>query len=536
MRAATERDWTDLRPMARIHKCVPLELAFDAHRMRNLKLGFIPVDQGQKWFLYFQDDTLHIHRSWTGFKMFEVVFEPAGDGAVARFTRVNLDPEFYSGTLDEARKNLFDVLQYYATDEAHEPYDPSFVTALKEAAQPNYLGSPEVVNGLLTPYFWRCLCRDLPRYVSGVEAIPEFEQTTPNDVQTINQHITSVLCGGDQAFHGLESWRTEQGLGQAIVRQLGFDANWYADENLSCLVSEGLAGISLQISGIVSDWAKEEPPLDFDGLMHFVGVLQQFATSIAMGTHTALFPNLTLSDFAWGKCSRFVQFDNDEGAEDAREDEILLPAPPIHPRTNDEGKPVSLTHPSTPTGFRTWQDAGSTAVVIPDGAMPAELAGIAFDTWRNAPTDNDGWERLAAQNQIDEPYFEPPKGKKASAGVAVLEKDGRVWLVAPSNAFGGYPVTLTKGTCDPGKSLQATALREAFEEAGLRVQLTRFLIDVPRSTSYTRYYLARRVGGNPADMDWESQAVMLAPIAQLPELLTNKNDQPIIQALQALGL
>ncbi len=149
--------------------------------------------------------------------------------------------------------------------------------------------------------------------------------------------------------------------------------------------------------------------------------------------------------------------------------------------------------------------------------------------------DNAGWERLAAQNLIDEPPFDPPPGKKAAAGVVVMERDGRVWIVAPSNAFGNYPATFTKGTRDAGMSLQGTVLREAFEEAGLRVELTACLVDVARSTSHTRYYVARRHGGNPADMGWESQAVMLTPISELSKLLTNKNDASIIQAIEALA-
>ena len=118
--------------------------------------------------------------------------------------------------------------------------------------------------------------------------------------------------------------------------------------------------------------------------------------------------------------------------------------------------------------------------------------------------------------------------------MVAVEPDGRVWVVAPTNAFGGYPATFPKGSVEPGMSLQATALREAWEEAGLAVQLTSFLVDIKRSTSFTRYYLAKRIGGNPADMGWESQAVMLAPVAELSNLLTNKNDQPILEALTAL--
>lgn len=533
-RAATANDWPDLQPMSRSHERISLDLAFTARQMRNLRRGFIPLDQDQKWFLYFEDSTLHIHRSWTGYKMFEVVFAVDGDTARARIARVNLDPECYSGTLDEARETLLDLLQYYASDEAHEPYEPSFVSALREAAQPNYLGSPQVVGELLLPFFKGSLSKELPRYVSGLEAMPEFEETSYSDLLTINQRITSVLCGEDEAFHGLEAWRTEQGLGQAIIHQLGVDAGWYADENLTCIVSEGLAGVSSQITGIVDDWANEDAPLDFDDLMHYVAVLQQFTTSIVLGTHTVLFPGISLSDFTWENRMRFVRLD-DEVEQEAREEEELLPGPPVHPRPDDKGKPVKLTAPSTPTALWTWQGAASTAVVIPDGPMPTELAGIGFDSWRGAPMDNAGWEQLAAQSLIDEPPFAPPPGKKAAAGVVVVERDGRVWVVAPSNAFGNYPATFPKGTRDAGMSLQGTALREAFEEAGLRVELTGFLVDVARSTSHTRYYLARRLSGNPADMGWESQCVMLTPVNELATLLTNKSDAPIIQAIKALA-
>lgn len=64
------------------------------------------------------------------------------------------------------------------------------------------------------------------------------------------------------------------------------------------------------------------------------------------------------------------------------------------------------------------------------------------------------------------------------------------------------------------------------------VHLTGFLVDTKRSTTYTRYYMAERVSGNPADMGWESQAVLLAPVPALFGLLTNANDLPVLRALQ----
>jgi len=46
-----------------------------------------------------------------------------------------------------------------------------------------------------------------------------------------------------------------------------------------------------------------------------------------------------------------------------------------------------------------------------------------------------------------------------------------------------------------------------------------------------RYYLARRIGGCPTAMGWESQAVHLSPLSDLKPLLHHPNDQPILEAL-----
>jgi ADP-ribose pyrophosphatase YjhB (NUDIX family) len=113
----------------------------------------------------------------------------------------------------------------------------------------------------------------------------------------------------------------------------------------------------------------------------------------------------------------------------------------------------------------------------------------------------------------------------------IEEEDGRIWLVAPSNRFGGYDATFPKGRVDAGSSLQASAIREAFEESGLQVAITGFLADSLRSQTYTRYYRARRVGGTPAAMGWETQAVHLVPRAQLARVATHANDQHLIALL-----
>ncbi|NMG31756.1 NUDIX hydrolase [Aromatoleum evansii] len=202
-----------------------------------------------------------------------------------------------------------------------------------------------------------------------------------------------------------------------------------------------------------------------------------------------------------------------------------------HPRQDNKGKAVLIQHPSTPSVREAWADPNAVATVIPDGWMPASLNGIGVNAWTNAPRSVNDWATVAGTADIDEPPFSPPSHLRSAAGVVIEEADGRYWLVAPSNAFGGYTATFPKGTVEQGISLQAAAIMEAYEEAGLRVEILGYLADVPRSQSFTRYYRARRVGGNPAEMGWESQAVHLVPRPRLTEFLTNKNDGALLTAL-----
>lgn len=193
---------------------------------------------------------------------------------------------------------------------------------------------------------------------------------------------------------------------------------------------------------------------------------------------------------------------------------------------------MTIRRPSAPTPLDAWSHPGEIATVVPGGAMPALLNGVAFTAWTGAPASEDGWSSCAAK-PVEEPPYHCPSGFKAAAGVVILEADGRVWLVAPTNGFGGYAATFPKGRVDAGTSLQCAALREAYEESGLRVEITAYLVDARRTQTYTRYYLARRVGGNPACMGWESQAVHLVPLALLEQVAHHPNDAVVTAAIRA---
>lgn len=201
----------------------------------------------------------------------------------------------------------------------------------------------------------------------------------------------------------------------------------------------------------------------------------------------------------------------------------------MHPRLDEHGNPVPINHPYTPTSQDSWEDCHRTAIAVPDSPMPPEVNAIPIRSWLEAPTSSEGWARLSEMMPFVEPSFDP-QGLPSAAGAVAVELDGRVWLIAPTNCFAGTKNTFPKGKTN-GRPLRATALKEVFEESGLQVELFDHLVDVTRSTSRTRYYLARRIYGNPADMDWESQAVILAPVGELKSLLHQPYDLLVLEAL-----
>lgn len=206
----------------------------------------------------------------------------------------------------------------------------------------------------------------------------------------------------------------------------------------------------------------------------------------------------------------------------------------FHPRLNERGEREPIHSPDVSSASSAWLSADALATVVPadTASLPAMLSGLAFASWAGCQTVS-AWESECAGAQFGEPPFTCGVGQtKASAGAIVLEPDGRVWVVSPTNRFGGYRHTFPKGTQERGMSLRATALKEVFEESGLRVSLTGFLVDAERTTSRCRFYLAKRTGGSPADMGWESQAVHLVPQEQLHHLVTHAKDAFVLHALE----
>lgn len=115
-RIATSKDWTTL-PMPEKHDEFSFRRHFTEEQMNLLRKGFIPEEMEDKWFWYFEDSRLYIHRGWTGFCIYIVSFE---EDDLLRVC-VNRSPEQYRETESEKdMKKLNDLLSWWS----HSGYDP----------------------------------------------------------------------------------------------------------------------------------------------------------------------------------------------------------------------------------------------------------------------------------------------------------------------------------------------------------------------------------------------------------------------------
>ena len=115
-----------------------------------------------------------------------------------------------------------------------------------------------------------------------------------------------------------------------------------------------------------------------------------------------------------------------------------------HPRLDEDRRHVLVRHPHSPSDLATWRDPGQLALFVPEGPMPPGLHGVPFSTSSLALQALRGTKKPSDGPIFKEPPFNT-MGRANAAGAVVVEPDGPVWLVAPTNAFGGSNVTFPKG-------------------------------------------------------------------------------------------
>jgi SPP1 gp7 family putative phage head morphogenesis protein len=199
----------------------------------------------------------------------------------------------------------------------------------------------------------------------------------------------------------------------------------------------------------------------------------------------------------------------------------------------------------------TLHDPESIAEWVPGQITDAELNDVPFQPWN--PPDSYNWLNAPGRkSRLPEPPMPQMPGKRQSAAVMMLEDDGRSWVYRLSaGLLAGLAAAATdgddegeeevpivhavpSGALEAGMDPQAIAIREAWETLGLRAEIIAYLGDYPKPSSITRYYVARRTGGAPWRMGYESQSVKLVPLDMLPAIATDDTDKAVAHDLAAL--
>ena len=109
MKQATSSNWKT-EPLPEERTTIPLDLSYSQHELRDIQLGVVPVEMEDKWFIYWEDDTLFFHRSWTGFCLYVVRFAREDDGVTAVEAELNRDSEQYRNTDDDYDREMISFL------------------------------------------------------------------------------------------------------------------------------------------------------------------------------------------------------------------------------------------------------------------------------------------------------------------------------------------------------------------------------------------------------------------------------------------
>ena len=115
--------------------------------------------------------------------------------------------------------------------------------------------------------------------------------------------------------------------------------------------------------------------------------------------------------------------------------------PAFHLKPDDAGRDVFIKRPHKAV-LRGLTNPAQIATITPHCELPVDsLNGVPFELWE-PPEDAEGWGEVDGQLHHRGPL---KPGQKFSTGLVIMEPDGRLWMVSPTNGFGGYAATLPKG-------------------------------------------------------------------------------------------
>jgi hypothetical protein len=106
---ATRADGT-VHDMPPKHQLMQFDMAFSADEMTRIQAGFIPQSTADKWFIYYDNETLFIHRNGTGHCIYKANFKLSDEQYMIQQVIVNRDPLQNAVTNPDFDRDIFPSL------------------------------------------------------------------------------------------------------------------------------------------------------------------------------------------------------------------------------------------------------------------------------------------------------------------------------------------------------------------------------------------------------------------------------------------
>ncbi len=266
------------------------KLHFTAEEMTCIQRGFFPTVMEQKWFIYYTDGRLRLHRSWTGLLYFDIGFIVHDDRSTT-ISEVIINRDVHESVSPDADAEdlqlMQDVIRYHLLEPLDAPVVDGFVMALSQALQPNYLGSPDVVSKLVQDVFDMII-----RRISN--------EADDDDVSQAISKVADAMANESSEYTRMDGWHSTAQLGAHINKYL-LDGKGVGELHL--LVCQGLSAMTMQILHMLKEFMQDPAATWERHALPQLNELQSFVVAVLLGTNSVLHDGRLLGDFDWNPAS-----------------------------------------------------------------------------------------------------------------------------------------------------------------------------------------------------------------------------------------
>lgn len=107
---ATKNSW-EVIPMDK-PKLVYVDLKLTQEHFEKLQVGFMPRNMDDRWFVYFENDWIYFHRSWTGYEIFKAQIYQDNNGYFVKDFWVESNTEKFNLSDEKDMINTFCFILY----------------------------------------------------------------------------------------------------------------------------------------------------------------------------------------------------------------------------------------------------------------------------------------------------------------------------------------------------------------------------------------------------------------------------------------